>query len=130
MRLGDIVALTGNIAAALRRVEEELDHVESGHETPALDAAVAELRGLSAALIGVRAVELVRLRLAALPPAERQPCEVQILHSLARAVKGFADLVEALHGLSREAAVPRDLVEALHDALSSEAAVPLRADFP
>ena len=102
MRLADIVALTGNVAAALRGVEEQLMCVEIGLETPALDAAVADLRGLSGALTAVQAIEQVRLRLKALPSADqRQQCEARILLSLRSAVRGFADLIEVVHELAR-----------------------------
>lgn len=111
MRLVDIIALTGNVATALYGVEAHLEHVEIGRETPALDAAVADIRGLSAALAKVLpdehkacvlagSIEQIRMRLEMLPLVQRHECEVRILHSLARAVKGFADLIEELHQLT------------------------------
>jgi hypothetical protein len=112
MRLVDIVALTGNVAVALYGVEDHLQHAEIGRETPTLDAAVAEIRGLAAALAKVLpgpescvlmgSVEMIRMRLEVLPQDERHACEARILHSLTRAVKGIADLVEELHDLSAE----------------------------
>ena len=53
MRLVDIVALTGNVANALYGVENHLEHVEIGRETPTLDAAEAEIRALADALAKV-----------------------------------------------------------------------------
>jgi hypothetical protein len=112
MKLVDIIALTGNVAVALYGVEDHLEHTEIGRETPMLDAAVAEIRGLSAALAKVLpgpescvlmgSIEVIRTRLEMLPRDERHACEARILHCLARAVKGFADLVEELHDLSLE----------------------------
>jgi hypothetical protein len=112
MRLVDIIALTGNVAVALHGVEDHLEHAEIGRETPALDAAVADVRALAAALAKVLpgpescvlmgSVEMIRTRLDVLPHGERHECEARILRSLARAVKGFADLVEELHDLSVE----------------------------
>ena len=116
MRLADIVALTGNVAAALYGVEHHLEDAEIGRETPALDAAVTDIRRLSEALANVLpggrneacvlagSIDQIRLRLTMLPSAERHQCEVRILHSLAIAVKGFADLIEVLHELSQEVA--------------------------
>jgi hypothetical protein len=112
MRLIDIVALTGNVAQALYGVEAHLEHVEIGRETPALDAAVADIRMLNEALTKVLpgpetcvlmgSIEVIRKRLEVLPRDERHACETRILYSLARAVKGFADLVGELHKLSIE----------------------------
>ena len=50
-------------------------------------------------------IEQIRLALDVLPPAEWRECEARILQSLARAVKGFADLIEVLHELSLEVEV-------------------------
>ena len=119
VRLVDIVALTGNVAVALHGVENHLEHAEVGRETPALDAAVADIRGLSAALAKVLpdrneacvlagSIEQIRFRLQTLPPEERHDCEVRILLALALAVKGFADLIEVLHDLSLEVQVNAD----------------------
>ena len=112
MRLVDIVALTGNVANALYGVENHLEHVEIGRETPTLDDAIAEIRALAAALAKVLpgpescmlmgSIEVIRTRLRMLPRRERQECELRILVALTTAVKGFADLIEALHNLSAE----------------------------
>jgi hypothetical protein len=112
MRLVDIIALTGNVAQALYGVEDHLEHVEIGRETPTLDDAVAEIRGLAAALAKVLpagescvlmgSIEVIRTRLRVLPRIDRHACELRILVALTTAVKGFADLVEELHQLSLE----------------------------
>jgi hypothetical protein len=112
MRLVDIIALTGNIAVALYGVEDHLEHVEIGRETPTLDAAEAEIRALADALAKVLpgpescvlmgSIDVIRTQLAGLPRIDRHDCERRILVALTTAVKGFADLVEELHLLSLE----------------------------
>ena len=47
----------------------------------------------------------MRSRLTTLPEVERHYCEMRILRSLARAVEGFADLIEVLHELSLDVQV-------------------------
>ena len=119
MRLADIVALTGNVATSLYGIESYLEHAELGRETPVLDDAVADIRRLSEALARVLpggneacvlagSIEQIRLRLSMLPSVERQHCETRILHSLASAVRGFADLIEVLHELTEEVAASAD----------------------
>jgi len=112
MRLVDIIALTGNVAQALYGVEDHLEHVEIGRQPRTLDDAVAEIRGLAAALAKVLpagepcvlmgSIEVIRKQLAGLPRIEREACELRILVALTTAVKGFADLVEELHDLTAE----------------------------
>lgn len=120
MNIGEIVSLTGNIALALRGIEDHvielgreiyLGHVEGGDEHHALDLALEEWRllahGLGRFAPVLAAVDAVRSKLDAVPPAARSRIELRLLMRLGVVTRAVADLLEELQADAVEAASER-----------------------